>query len=94
MSMSRDRRIQILTASALFGALCLGGCASNKLDEKADELRSNPSPELDTMYQRQSDIKNAQTVTADENFRMLNQDLGRFWLLDRPSRLTPEPVPR
>ncbi len=105
--MSRFR--SLLTASASLGALALagsvlagsvlagsvlGGCASNKLDAKAEELRSNPSPELDSPYQRDADLKNAQTITNDENLRALRSDWERFWLLERPSRLTPEPVPK
>ncbi len=96
--MSRSRNL--LTASASLGVLALacsvlGGCgSSNKLDAKAEELRANPSPELDSPYQRDADLKNAQTITNDENLRALRSDWERFWLLERPSRLTPEPVPK
>lgn len=80
---------------SLVGICALSGCSSsNKLDAKAKELRGNPSPEVTTLYQRQSDVDNALTVTFDENLRMAKEDWGRVWLTDRPSRLTPEPVPR
>jgi hypothetical protein len=92
--MSRCRSSLKLSAPiGVFALVLLAGCAGNKQEAKLSELRSNPSPELDTMYERRTDMDNALTVTADENWRMFNQDLGRFWLLDRPSRLTPEPVP-
>ncbi|MDX2147356.1 MAG: hypothetical protein SFZ23_07515 [Planctomycetota bacterium] len=70
----------------------LGGCTYNTPSEEyARDIRMDPSPEVDTLYQREVDIDNALTLTFDENLRALNQDLGRFFLLDRPSRLTLEP---
>ena len=56
-------------------------------------IRNNLTPELRTLHQRKADQQNAIAITFDENGRMINQDLGRMWLTDRPSRLTPEPVP-
>lgn len=88
---------RMMTAGVAAGGLALGllsGCSSNALDRKASEIRANPSPELKTLYQRESDIDNRLTLTIDENLRMVKQDLGRVFLLERPSRLTWEPVPR
>lgn len=65
---------------ALAALASLGGCA-------------NLTPELDTLSQRPADIDNRIAITDDTNLRMLNQDLGRMFLLDRPTRLTPGPVP-
>ncbi|MGP1310370.1 MAG: hypothetical protein ACTS27_09255 [Phycisphaerales bacterium] len=67
----------VLTLAAL---ATLGGCA-------------DISPEVDTLSQRPADVNNRIAITNDTNLRMLNQDLGRLFLLDRPSRLTPGPVP-
>jgi hypothetical protein len=72
----------------------LGGCAGKNSESKAEELRGNLTPELDTLSQRKTDMDNETALTFDENGRMLNEDWRRFWLLDRPSRLTPNPVPR
>lgn len=58
------------------------------------QLRSNATPELMTLYQRQVDVDNSLAVMSNENWRMFVQDMGRAWYTDRPSRLTPEPVPR
>ncbi|HLO41957.1 MAG TPA: hypothetical protein VK176_13105 [Phycisphaerales bacterium] len=84
------------SVSGVFGLVCLslaaiaGGCSSQDYShEAAAEIRDNPTPDLDTMYQRRVDMDNTIAVTNDENGRMLNEDLGRFWLLDRPSRLSP-----
>jgi hypothetical protein len=77
-------------------ASLLAGCHSSGDTAAARDaqVRANPTPELDTLYQRPIDIDNRLTLTFDENWRMFNQDWGRFWLTDRPSRLTPERVPR
>lgn len=70
-------------------AVCLlGGCTS-----RLAQYRANPSPAEDTLAQRHDDIDNAETIMADENFRMFNEDLGRALYWDRPSRLTPERIP-
>jgi hypothetical protein len=80
-----------LAAVALLGAGALCGCtgsgarASN--DPETQQIRRNPTPELTTLYQSDDDIQN------NENKRMLNQDLGRVFFFDRPSRLAREPVP-
>lgn len=78
----------LVIAAGLGGAL---GCTRQQ--SRLVGYRANPTPELDTLHQRHDDIDNRLTVTSDTNFRMMNQDIGRALLLDRPSRLTPEPVP-
>lgn len=79
------------------GALCLlvglGGCTSLGGSQDA-MIRANPTPELASLYQRRVDINNREALSIDENLRMANQDLARMFLLDRPSRLAREPVPR
>jgi hypothetical protein len=74
----------------LVGAGLLAGC-TNPLSRDA-RIRFSPTPELDTLYQRPVDIANALTLQEDENWRMFNQDLGRAFYVDRPSRLTREPI--
>jgi hypothetical protein len=85
------------TAAALAIGLAamLAGCAGSDTSAvRYASIRDNPTPELDTLYQRPVEIDNRLTLTTDENLRMFVEDLGRMWLLDRPSRLTREPVPR
>jgi ABC-type oligopeptide transport system substrate-binding subunit len=91
--MLMTRRIRFgLVCLASSASLTLVGCASNEdySTLAAAEIRDNATPELDTLYQRRVDMDNAIAVTNDENGRMFNQDMGRFWLLDRPSRLSPD----
>ena len=83
----------VLTA-ALAASLLAGCGSSNSAASRDAAVRSNPSPDLDTLYQRPIDSDNRVTLTFDENWRMFNEDMGRFWLTDRPSRLTKERVPR
>lgn len=82
-----------IAALAVVVAAPLAGCQS-EADKRAARIRRNLTPELDTLYQRQADVDNALALMFDENGRMLLQDLGRAFYVDRPSRLTPEPVPR
>jgi hypothetical protein len=92
------RRTRICLASWFVLAaagLLLGGCVYNTpSEEAAAELRWDPSPNADTLFQRPVDVENAIASTNDANLRMMNQDLGRLLLLDRPSRMTLERIPR
>lgn len=76
-------------------ALALGGCTGGSaVQQEADKYRWDPSPEVDTLTERPDDMLNTIAITNDTNLRMLNEDLGRFWLFERPSRLSPLPIPR
>lgn len=81
----------ILLATGLLAGCYAGGGSPVGRDA---QLRSSPTPELMTLYQRQVDVDNSLAIMADENWRMFVQDLGRIFYTDRPSRLTREPVPR
>ena len=86
----------VIGALLLTGVAGLPGCALflGSGDDRLDEVRADPSPNIDTLYQRPVDIDNAMVVTFDENGRMFWQDMGRVWLTDRPSRLAREPMMR
>lgn len=73
-------------------AAALGACSGTP--SRYESVKSDPTPNLDTLYQRPVDIDNAVVVTFDENSRMFIQDLGRAFYWDRPSRLTREPIPQ
>lgn len=90
----RTRRVigVLVTVGA---ALAFGGCQSQTVSERlASEYQMNPSPELDTLHERPIDISNRMAITTDENLRMLNADLGRVFLFERQSRLSPFPITR
>jgi hypothetical protein len=84
-------RVSAVRCALLMAAVAsLSGCMFTG-DKQLDEVRSDPSPDLDTLHQRPADVDNAMVVTFDENGRMFWEDMGRLWLTDRPSRLTREP---
>lgn len=83
-----------VVAVSLLTTAVLGACASDDYSyTAAKEIQGNATPNLDTLSQRRVDIDNTIAVTFDTNGRLFNEDMGRFWLLDRPSRLTPTPMP-
>lgn len=91
----RDRTARVCVAAGLGAtallALCASGCSKGG---RVDAYRLDPTPNVDTMSETPDEIANKTTATFDTNFRELNEDLGRLLYLDRPSRLTPKPVPR
>lgn len=90
MTRSNLRRTA-LTIFCIASPAALTGCWS---DPQYQAVQSDPTPNIQTLYQRPVDVNNALVVTSNENFRMMWQDLGRVTYLNRPSNLTPEPVPR
>lgn len=88
----RSAALTVLSLSA-FALLAAGGCYSDYSESAAADIRWDPSPNMDTLYQRPVDVENSLAVMSDTNWRMFNQDLGRVFLLDRPSMLTLEPMP-
>lgn len=79
--------------SAILAASCLAAVGCSSQDSRLASYRLNPTPELDTLHERHDDIDNALTITNDTNLRSMNQAIGRVLMLDRPMRLTREPMP-
>lgn len=85
--MSRTSRIALSVAAASL-MLSIVGCGRHA------SIRREPTPELYTLTGRYVDYQNDFALMWDENMRMLAQDWARFWYIDRPSRLTQEPIAR
>jgi hypothetical protein len=83
------RCCSILFPLAALALTALGGCTGN---DQRDEVLMDLTPNLDTLHQRPEDMTNALVLQFDENGRMFWADLGRATYVDRPSRLTREPV--
>ena len=66
----------------------LAGCYSST-DVSIGAIMANPSPELVGMSQRSVDIDRSMAVVGDQNLRLMWGDLGRVWLFDAPSTLSP-----
>jgi hypothetical protein len=88
--MSYFRTASLLSACAV---AALAGCSSDPVSARHEEVRDDLTPEMHTLGMRRIDEDNQYIITVDENGRMVNQDLSRFLLFDRPSRLTPERIP-
>ncbi len=86
------RFARIASAASLVVAIAaITGCSSE--DAQLAEVRSNPTPELMTLGDSLDGNVNRATSTTSTNLRGINNDLGRVFLLDRPSRLSPQPRP-
>ncbi|RMH26607.1 MAG: hypothetical protein D6693_06890 [Planctomycetota bacterium] len=55
--------------------------------------RGNPTPGLNSLNISRAQNKNRLAIMWDTNMRALRNDGSRFWILDRPSRLTKQPSP-
>ncbi len=86
-----------LSVLSLIAVVGLSGCSMlgprTSHDPDASRIRKNPSPELHTLHETPHDVQNVIAIMQNENARMRNQDAQRVLMLDRPSRLTREPVP-
>jgi hypothetical protein len=83
----------LLAALAAGGmAIALGGCSHG--DPNYNDVRWNISPDLMTLDKRPVDVDRDLGYSFDTNYRMFWGDLTRAALVDRPSRLTREPLTR
>lgn len=73
-------------ALVTLGAL-LVGCST------ADDFRRNPTPNIVGAAYTQDQTDNLMTITTDTNRRLMNEDLGRLFLLDRPMRTRRQTMP-
>ncbi|MCU0688663.1 MAG: hypothetical protein MUE97_02825 [Phycisphaerales bacterium] len=84
---SAARLVLPLAVCAVVGVF--GGCAQTAQHQ---DVLSDPSPQEVGSTTRTVDIQNTMAYTVDTNLRLIQSDMGRFWLMDRPSRLTPLPM--
>jgi hypothetical protein len=89
--MSIRARLRVALSLAVAGGL-LTGCSGSGTSVGA--LRSSPTPELRNLTDTGDDIANTLALNTDLNLRMISEDAARALLLDRPSRLSPAPIPR
>ena len=72
--------------------LLLVGCKSNPNNVRFDDIVGNLTPELQTLTERPSNVHRNLAVSDNQDLRMLNEDLGRIWMTDGPSTLSPYPI--
>jgi len=88
------RRPVRLSLLAVLALSTLAGCA--RKDEpltRHEQVLSNLTPELRTLYQRNVDVANMFAHTDNTNKRAMYWDIYRALYRDRPSRLHPIPRP-
>ena len=61
-------------------------------DVSFNAIKNNPTPELSGMNERDVDMQRNLAVNANQTTRMFWSDLGRVWLADQPSQLSPYPT--
>lgn len=93
MSMIRLPRTALFSLAAGLLATTLIGCSSEK-PILIDEVRRNPTPEMDTIARTYDDRKNDHAVVKNTNLRQIGDDIDAILLLNRPVRLTPYVIPQ
>ena len=76
------------TGSAV-AVIGLAGCSSDPTDVSFDAITSDLTPHLLGLTERDVDADRNIAVISNQNYRMMWSDLGRAFLWDRPSRLSP-----
>lgn len=78
-------------ASLLAGGLVVLGSAacSSTSDTSFSSVKSNLTPELQGVAETPDDIERNMAVVGNQNLRMFWGDLGRVFLFDQPSMLSP-----
>lgn len=85
------RKLTSLIAAGLFVAsAALVGC-SNEIT--ADSVRSNMTPELETIAMTREQRLNQNARAVNTTGRQIHDDWDRIWLIDRPLRLSEYTIP-
>lgn len=79
---------RVASASAV-AVVALAGCSSDPNDVSFDAITSDLTPHLLGLTERDVDADRNIAVITNQNYRMMWGDLGRAFLWDRPSRLSP-----
>jgi hypothetical protein len=87
---TRNATLTLAALAACAAAFC-GGCSTTGSSYNA--VSTNPTPELLTLDQRPIDYRTMVAVSWNSNNRTIPSDIARAIYIDRPSRLTPYPVP-
>jgi len=76
----------------LLSGLTLGGCKSSPDNVSLSAIRGNLTPELSGTTETPYDIDNNMAIVGNIQLRQASDDLGRIFLFDQPSILSPYPV--
>lgn len=78
-----------VASAAAIALVTLAGCSSDPSDVSFDAITSDLTPHLLGITERDVDADRNIAVIKNQNYRMMWGDLGRAFLWDRPSRLSP-----
>ncbi len=78
-----------VTPVALVAVIFAGGCQSDPNDVSFDAIKRDLTPEMMTLTERPIDVERNMAVTGNQNLRSFWNDLGRMWMTDHPSTLSP-----
>lgn len=78
-----------VASAAAIALVTLAGCSSDPNDVSFDAITSDLTPHLLGITERDVDADRNIAVIKNQNYRMMWGDLGRAFLWDRPSRLSP-----
>ncbi|MFG0257858.1 MAG: hypothetical protein ACF8GE_08160 [Phycisphaerales bacterium JB043] len=87
----KRRAIALCAITAATASITLVGCGSTST--RLGAIRSNPAPELHRLALTHNEAKNSHAITRSTNIRNFRSTLTRALYLDRPTRLTPAPIP-
>lgn len=90
MRIARPALVSLIFATALVGGLT--GCSADPMATDFKSVKSNLSPELTSVAERDEDIDRNIATTFEQNGRMFWNDLGRAMYVDRPSFMSPYPI--
>lgn len=89
MTILSRRSLPLFAIAAGSVLLLSGGIGCSK----AQRIRANYTPYLDSTAANSEQDRNTQARVIDHNTRGIWDDLNRLLLLDEPSRLTPYKIP-
>lgn len=88
------RTFQLMAAGLVLSLGMLAtGCSSSQGRITASDIRSNMTPELKTTAMTSEQHKTRVVRSVDHNLRQVWDDLDYIFLVDKPSHLTPYPIP-
>ena len=89
----RHTSLLVSLATAFIMLLIVGGCtSSNPKNVSISSIRGNLTPEVRGTSETSYDIDNNMAIVGNIQLRQASEDLGRLFLFDQPSTLSPYPI--
>ncbi len=85
-------KITPFAASLTLTTMFFAGCSSNYRDVGYASISKDLTPGLRSLTERPVDVDLNLAINKNANWRMLNDDIGRFFYTDHQSRLSPMPI--